>query len=97
MEEMPEGRRRNIMTQQNSETIIPDSEKEKLISTWNKLWNKQAFRMLIGALGGAVLGALYWNFIGCNSGSCPLTNNPYKTVIFFTIMGAVFTRKSSDK
>lgn len=81
------------MIQTDSNSSLSDSTEIKTQSTWNKLWNKQAFRMTIGAVIGAILGILYWNFIGCNSGSCPLTNNPYKTIGIFTIMGLLFARK----
>lgn len=54
----------------------------------NSSLNKRILRVLIGGLAGAILGILYWEFIGCNGGSCPLTSNPYKTVMFFTFVGA---------
>ena len=38
-------------------------------------------------MAGSVAGFLYWYFIGCNTGSCPLTSNPYNTVILFGAMG----------
>ena len=31
-----------------------------------------------------------YNFIGCSSGSCPLTSNPYISVIFGAIIGYLF-------
>ena len=34
---------------------------------------------------GAIVGVFYWEFIGCNGGGCPLTNNLNKTVIFLII------------
>ena len=54
----------------------------------NSSFNKRIQKVLIGGLGGAILGILYWEFIGCNRGSCPLTSSPFKTVMFFTFVGA---------
>lgn len=72
-------------------------QKQDLSIEFKKLWNKQLVRMIIGAIAGSIVGMLYWNYVGCNNGTCPLTNTPFKTIAFFTIMGAVFTRKNSNK
>ncbi len=56
-------------------------------------------------IGGIVLGALtgflYWNFIGCNSGSCAITSNPYNSTIYGSIMGglvfSMFKKESKRK
>lgn len=50
-------------------------------------------RIILGASIGAVIGWLYWEFIGCNGGSCPITNTSYKTIILFTFMGGFMARK----
>ncbi len=44
-----------------------------------------------GIIAGAVLGFLYYRFVGCNSGSCPLTGNPYMTVLFGAGIGYLAT------
>lgn len=71
-------------------------ENKEYISLWKKLASKNLYRMLFGGIVGAGLGALYWNFIGCSGGSCPLTSDPYKTIIIFSFMGAMFTRKNKS-
>jgi len=44
-------------------------------------------------IGGVILGALggflYWHFIGCNSGSCAITSNPYNSTIYGSVMGGL--------
>ena len=45
---------------------------------------------LIGVMVGAMGGYAYYYFIGCSSGSCPLTSNPYISVIFGAIIGYLF-------
>jgi len=37
----------------------------------------------IGALGGF----LYYYFVGCNSGTCPITSNPYISIAYGALMG----------
>ena len=57
-----------------------------------KYW-KQALFTLIGA----GLGFAYWKFIGCNSGTCPLTSNWHTTTLFGGLIGmlAVPGRKNN--
>ncbi len=46
---------------------------------------------LIGmAVGGAVGYAIY-RFVGCASGACPITANPWMSVFFWAVIGALAT------
>lgn len=36
---------------------------------------------------GSVAGYLYYHFVGCSSGSCAITGNPYSSVIFGGLFG----------
>lgn len=40
-----------------------------------------------GVLTGAVGGYLYYYFIGCNSGACPITSNPYISIAYGALIG----------
>ncbi len=42
---------------------------------------------IIGAVLGAVLGFLYYKFVGCSSGACPITSNPYISTVYGAILG----------
>ena len=57
--------------------------------------------LLGGVLLGALGGFLYWNFIGCTSGSCAITSNPYNSTIYGSVMGglvfSVFKKEKSPK
>lgn len=54
---------------------------------------------LIGVVLGAIGGYAYYYFIGCASGTCPLTSNPYISVIFGAVLGYLFLDmfKKSEK
>ncbi|HDP67339.1 MAG TPA: YtxH domain-containing protein [Candidatus Marinimicrobia bacterium] len=43
-------------------------------------------RIIAAAIGG-LLGFAYYHFIGCRSGSCPITGNPYISVLWGAILG----------
>ncbi len=58
---------------------------------------------IIGAIIGAVAGYLYWQQIGCSSGTCAITSKPFNSTVYFGTMGAVMfgmfkkaTPKSSE-
>ncbi len=39
---------------------------------------------------GAIAGFSYYYFIGCNSGTCPITSNPYISTVYGAAVGAFF-------
>jgi len=68
--------------------MSPFKFKKYVNSSWLK---HRFFRLVLGIAAGAVVGLVYWKFVGCRSGTCPLTSNPYKTVILFSLMGGLLT------
>jgi ABC-type branched-subunit amino acid transport system permease subunit len=42
---------------------------------------------IIGAILGGIAGLLYWRFVGCASGSCPITSKWYNSTIYGMFMG----------
>lgn len=46
-------------------------------------------RLLIGLLGGGILGFAYYYFIGCNSGGCAITSDPYRMTAYGMLFGAL--------
>lgn len=48
-------------------------------------------KIFAGLLIGAVIGFLYYKFIGCSSGTCPITSNPFMSVIYGAVMGMLVT------
>lgn len=48
---------------------------------------KRHMLRIIGILVGAAGGYLYYFFVGCASGTCPITSNPYISVLYGALMG----------
>jgi hypothetical protein len=46
-------------------------------------------RILIGVVVGGGLGFAYYRLVGCSTGTCPLTSNPFITTICGGIAGAL--------
>jgi len=45
------------------------------------------WRILLFVLGGAALGFGYQRLIGCRSGTCVITSNPYVSTLYGALMG----------
>jgi hypothetical protein len=55
--------------------------------------NKTLTRLIkiaAGAAAGALIGFLYYKFIGCRIGTCPLTSSAVKSAVFGAVMGFLF-------
>jgi H+/Cl- antiporter ClcA len=62
-----------------------------------KIFN-QHWLLLAGVIVGALGGYLYWYFIGCNNGTCPLTSSPVNSSIAGALLGGlVFTSFPNSK
>ena len=57
---------------------------EKLVSIFKQNWT-----YLAGAISGGITGYLYWYFIGCEAGTCPITASPTRSIIWGAVMGAL--------
>lgn len=42
-----------------------------------------------GIILGGVAGFLYWKFIGCTSGACPITSNKYISIAYGALLGSL--------
>jgi len=61
---------------------------------------KPGLKILLGVVIGGVLGFSYYFFIGCRTGSCPLTGNPYISTLYGSVVGLILTvggKKSGNK
>jgi len=48
-------------------------------------------KFLLGALIGGILGYLYYKKVGCPTGTCPITNNPYRSTIYGALLGIMLS------
>jgi len=44
-------------------------------------------RIGLFVVGGALAGFLYARFVGCQTGACPLTSNPYIATVYGGLLG----------
>lgn len=45
--------------------------------------------LVIGLAVGALGGYLYYHYIGCNSGTCPITSRPLNCTLYGAVMGGL--------
>lgn len=48
-------------------------------------------RPLLFVTGGALLGFAYYYFIGCQSGTCPITSNPLMSTAYGAFIGVLLS------
>jgi len=56
-----------------------------------KVKNFITLRFMLGIILGAVAGYCYYYFIGCSTGTCPITSNPVNMTLYGTLFGAVLS------
>lgn len=52
-----------------------------------KIWILKNKLSLVGVALGALSGFLYWNYIGCASGTCMITSKPINSTLYGALMG----------
>jgi len=58
-----------------------------------------SFRILIGISLGGALGFAYYKIVGCPSGTCPITSNPFVSTIWGAVIGLLISmdKPKADK
>ncbi len=59
----------------------------------SKIKKLLTIRLLAGVLIGGVLGFAWYYFVGCNTGGCSITSDPYRMTAFGMIFGALIISK----
>lgn len=50
---------------------------------------KSNWLLFAGIAVGAIGGYLYWKFVGCQTGSCPITSSPLYSSIWGAVLGGL--------
>lgn len=53
--------------------------------------NANLVRIVIGGVLGAGVGLAMYKFVGCRTGACPLTGNPWIAMFIWGLMGVLIT------
>ncbi|WP_455638856.1 DUF6132 family protein [Parabacteroides sp.] len=54
-----------------------------------KTFFKRHWLTLLGIAIGALGGFLYWRFVGCTTGTCPITSSPVNSSVWGAIIGGL--------
>ncbi|MEW6060494.1 MAG: DUF6132 family protein [Bacteroidota bacterium] len=57
------------------------------------IWYQRAAAGVVGA----VAGYAYYYYIGCLSGTCPITSNPYISTLYGAVIGALLVNGTKKK
>ncbi len=77
-----------------------ESDDERWNTRGGKLKNflsKKIYKTAAYLVVGGAAGFAYYYFIGCNSGSCAITSNPYISTSYGMIMGLLLSIDSKSK
>ncbi|MFZ5947865.1 MAG: DUF6132 family protein [Stygiobacter sp.] len=62
-----------------------------------KLEKKFIIKRILPVIAGAILGYAYYYFIGCRTGSCPITSNPWISTFYGAFAGLIISIPSKKK
>ncbi len=55
------------------------------------------YKRVLPVIGGALLGYAYYYYVGCNSGTCAITSNPYISTAYGGIIGLLLSFPTKKK
>ncbi|MCE1200306.1 MAG: hypothetical protein LWW85_15175 [Marinilabiliales bacterium] len=55
------------------------------------------WKPFLAALAGGLVGFLYYYFVGCSSGSCAITSNPYASILWGALLGYFLVNSPCSK
>ena len=59
--------------------------------------NQIIYKRVLPILAGALLGFVYYYYVGCNSGSCAISSNPYISTAYGGLIGFLLSVPSKKK
>lgn len=54
-------------------------------------------KYILGPLIGGILGFIYYKLVGCSSGACMLTSNPWVTTLYGSLIGFILVFNPEKK
>jgi hypothetical protein len=67
---------------------FPARNDRSAVRALRQFWASGPARIILGGAAGAGGGAAYAHYVGCLTGSCPITSNPLTAALFGAIFGA---------
>lgn len=61
----------------------------KQIQNMEKTFIRKYWPTIIGIIIGAIAGYLYWRYVGCSTGTCPITSSPWNSTLWGAVMGGL--------
>ncbi len=56
------------------------------------LMSSNFWKPALGVIIGGTLGFLYYSFIGCSSGRCAITSNPFMSIMYGSFIGFLLVK-----
>ncbi len=63
----------------------------KLAPALRYIKTKKYLPQIIGVVIGGTLGFTYYYFIGCHSGTCPITSSPWNSIFAGSVIGLIIS------
>lgn len=58
---------------------------------------KKNITTFVGVVIGLIAGFLYWKYVGCASGACPITSNPIVSSLYGALLGGLIGSMFTSK
>jgi hypothetical protein len=52
-------------------------------------WINQPTLLIAGIISGSIGGYLYYHYVGCASGTCPITSRPINSTLYGAVLGGL--------
>ncbi len=52
-------------------------------------WISQSTLLIAGIFAGSIGGYLYYHYVGCASGTCPITSRPINSTLYGAVLGGL--------
>jgi hypothetical protein len=56
-----------------------------------KKWFNNNILYVAGAVAGAMAGYFYWQQVGCATGTCAITSNPFNSTLYGALVGSLLS------